>query len=84
MTMTSPESYIDDLKNKSYTELIKVRDRLIREIRYFEKHKEEIMNSEKMIICPSPDVHYWWNLNALGSLFKLLADKCLEEDNEDN
>ena len=78
----SPESYINNLKNKSYEELIKVRDRLIREIRYFEKHREEIMNSE--LICSSPDWHYCWNLNALGSLFKLLADKWLEEDNEDN
>ena len=76
--MISPESYIEKLQDNSYEELLKVRDRLIRKVRHFEKHKAEIMNQE-LVIHPSPDVVYQWNLEALGMLFKLLQEKFNEE-----
>ena len=72
--LKSPLSYIDELKNEPYEKLIKVRDRLIREIRHFEKHQEEIMNKEEML-CPSPDVVHVWNLQVLGHLCTIMSDK---------
>ena len=50
MTMMAPQSYVDDLEGESYEQMIKERDKLIREIRHFEKHREEIMNSEEVYI----------------------------------
>ena len=73
--MISPQSYIDELEDKSYEELIKKRDKLIRQIRHFEKHHEEIMNSEKIYIYPSPDVAYQMNLEYLGALCVLISNK---------
>ena len=83
MTMPCPQSYIDELENAPYEKLIKERDKLIREIRYFEKHREEIMNSEKARICPSPDTVYWWNIEALGYLCTLMSGKLLETDEQE-
>lgn len=39
--MISRESFISEYINKSYKDLLSVKDKLIREIRYFEKHKED-------------------------------------------
>ena len=44
--MISPQSYMEQQKDKSYEELIKERDRLIKDVRYFEKHMAKLMNSE--------------------------------------
>ena len=77
--MISPQSYVDELENESYEKLIKERDKLIREIRHFEKHREEIMNSEEIIICPKPDVIYQVHLEYLGSLCMLISRKFNEE-----
>ena len=79
MTMIAPQSYVDDLEGKSYEQMIKERDKLIRKIRHFEKHREEIMNSEEAQICPSPDVIYQWNLDALGFLCMSISRKFNEK-----
>ncbi len=79
MTMMAPQSYVDDLEGESYEQMIKERDKLIREIRHFEKHREEIMNSEEAQICPSPDVIYQWNLDALGFLCMSISRKFNEK-----
>ena len=79
MTMMAPQSYVDELEDESYETLIKERDKLIREIRHFEKHREEIMNSEEAQICPSPDVIYQWNLDALGFLCMSISRKFNEK-----
>ena len=70
--MISPQSYIGDLKEKRYEDLIKEKDKLIKEIQKFENHK--ISNSE---ICmnPSPEVVYQCNLLYLSELCKLVHDK---------
>ena len=76
--MISPQSYIEQQKDKSYEELIKERDRLIKDVRYFEKHIEKFMNNESGI-HPSPDVKYQIYLDYLGELCKLLSDKFNEK-----
>ena len=79
MTMPAPQGYIDKLDGESYEGLIKERDKLIREIRHFEKHREEIMNSDEEPICPTPDVVYQWNLDALSLLCISIQQKFNEE-----
>ncbi len=73
MTMISPQNYIEKQKDKSYEELVKERDRLIRDVRYFEKHIKEL--TENVCIHPSPDVKYQVHLDYLGELCKLISDK---------
>ena len=77
--MISPEGYVDDLKNETYEKVLKERDKIIREIRYFEKHREEIMNSEECCISVSPDIVYLWNLKYLSLLCTLLYEKFNEK-----
>ena len=77
--LISPQSYVEDLENEPYERLVKERDKLIREIRHYEKHREEIMNSEEGMICPSPDVVYLWNLDCLSLFCMLIRDKFEEE-----
>jgi hypothetical protein len=77
--MISPEGYVDDLKNETYEKILKERDKIIREIRYFEKHREEIMNSEECCISVSPDMVYQWNLECLSLLCTLVSNKFEEE-----
>lgn len=37
MTMTSPEGFIEMLKDRPIEALIKIRNKMIKEVRYFEK-----------------------------------------------
>ena len=39
MTMVAPETIIEECKNKSYKELLAIRDKYLKEIRYYEKTK---------------------------------------------
>ena len=74
--MISPNCFVDKLKDKTYKELLKERDKLIRQIRAFEKDKvPEIEYS----ICPSPEVVYQMNLQYLGELCNLIAEKYNKE-----
>ena len=79
MTMMAPQSYVDELESRSYEQMIKERNKLIREIRHFEKPREETMNSEEEYICPGPDVVYQWNLDALALLCMSISRKFNEE-----
>ena len=79
MSMIAPKSFVDEFEDESYEKLIKERDKLIREIRHFEKHREEIMNSDEEFISPSPDVIYQWNLDALSLLCMTISRKFNEE-----
>ena len=72
--MISPQTFIEELEDKSYEELLKVRDELIVDILYFEKHFEEQMQDE-LRICPSPDLVYQFNLEYLSELCKLISEK---------
>jgi hypothetical protein len=79
--MISPETFIVEYKNKKYSELIKIRDVLIRDIRRFERKKdEEHKEGNMIIICdPSPEVVYQVNLQYLGKLCELIAEKYNQE-----
>ena len=78
MSMVAPETILKEYEGKSYKELLVVRDKYFREIKYFEKNEEELM--KEIIIHPSPDVEYQWNLEFLGKLFPLIEEKFKEEN----
>lgn len=67
--MMSPHMYIKELENKSYKELLKVRDELINEIKEFEDNKVE--HSFK----PSPETMYKVHLQYLSELCLLISNK---------
>ena len=81
--MVSPESYIDEIKDKSYKELLKERDELLEEIKDFEEAKEleneNMIEIPEIIIDPSPEVVYQCNLEYLGELCKLISEKYNKE-----
>ena len=74
--MISPYSYIEEQKNKNYKQLIKERDKLLKEIYEFENNQS---NAEEEIMCPSPEVVYQCNLMYLGELCDLIAEKYNKE-----
>ena len=57
MSMMPAEVYIEELQDKTYKELIEIRDNLLNEIKDFEEHIDEIMTQEPYIF-PSSDVIY--------------------------
>ena len=74
--MISPNCYIDEIKHKSYKELLEERNVLLKSIYLFEN--EEIKQGE-IIYSPSPEVIYQMNLEYLGELCKLISKKYNEE-----
>ena len=67
--MISPKMYVKELENKSYEDLLKVRDELINEIKDFENNKAE--SSFK----PSPKTIYKVHLQYLSELCLLISNK---------
>ena len=63
--MISPVSYIKEQKNKSYKDLLKEKNTLLKEISDFENDK---ISEEEYNINPSPDVIYQCNLLYLSKL----------------
>lgn len=47
--MISPQEFENDLKNESLKNLIKMKNSLIQEIKYFEKNKDVILAQEVTI-----------------------------------
>lgn len=75
--MLSPEAFIKiECENKSYKELLRKRDGLIRQIRAFEKGK---ISEKEYQILPSPATIYRMNLEYLGELCKLISEKYGDE-----
>ena len=74
--MISPGMFIEEHKDKKYAELLPVRDRLIRDIRRFEK---QTYDKRMDAMCPSPEVRYQMHLLYLGELCKLISEKYNEE-----
>lgn len=70
--MISPQNYVDDMKEKCYEDLIKEKDKLIKEIHRFENNK---IADNEFCINPSPEVVYQCNLLYLRELCKLIYDK---------
>lgn len=69
--MMSPESFIKLHKDKSYKELLQIRDKLVEEIWAFERNTHD----SDFYIHPSPEVVYQCNLMYLGELCKLISEK---------
>ncbi len=69
----SPEAFIEEQKDKSYEELLAVRDKLIGVIKDFEEEAEK--DPEDVLVYPSPDGNYYCNLKLLSELCRLIADK---------
>ena len=74
--MISPDDFIDQHSNKSYAELLAVRDELLNDIFAFEKHAYK---TEELLTHPLPEVVYQCNLEYLGKLCELLSKKYNQE-----
>ena len=73
----TPEAFIEEQKEKSYEELLSVRDELIGVIRKFEADDEQ--DPEDVLVNPLVDGNYYCNLKLLGALCNLIAEKFGEE-----
>ena len=74
--MISPSSYIRELKDADYLQLIGKRDELLRYINDFEKKEMAGDRSgEDWIIHPQPDVIYQEYLEYLSELCILMKDR---------
>ncbi len=70
--MISPEEFIEEYKNKSYADLLSIRDEFLEKIRVFENHTYD---SEMVVVHPSPEVVYQCNLKYMGKLCELISEK---------
>ena len=78
--MFSPETYINNQKDKTYWELIEEREVLLKKVKEF----EQFGDNGEIIKSPSPEVVYQCNLLYLSKLFELIEKKYHEEHMEDN
>lgn len=78
--MISPNGYTEMLKNKSYLELIRERDRLIRFLwKYEENEKAGDRSDPAWSMCPGPDVAYQMYFEYLAALCEMMHKKYNEE-----
>ena len=75
----SPEIFVNMQENKTYEQLLKIRDKLIRKIKYFEKHKDDIMDNDILYCSPASEVAYQCNLECLEKLCALINKKYCEQ-----
>ena len=68
--LMSTATFIEENKDKSYEELIVIRDQLIDDIRYYETHADE---NEEMMRFPSPRDVYLYNLEYLVGVCELIS-----------
>jgi len=71
--LISSETLIDRDKDKTYEELLAIRDELIEEIKEFEKEKGP--NHIKIYTMPSQELIYENNLKYLGGICLLISEK---------
>lgn len=69
--MIHPEGYIKMIKDKSYENLLKERDALMKQIREFEDSMDK-PRDDRWMISPSPEVVYQCNLMYLAKLCELI------------
>ena len=74
--MISPEAYVDNIKDKSYKNLLKERDKLIQNLKIFEKHYKNI---DEPTTYPSFEIIYLYNLDYLIEIWKLVKEKYQDE-----
>ncbi len=78
--MIPPEDYIAGLKNKSYPELIKSRDKLIQYLRDYEEKEMAGDRSDPEWYChPLPSVRYQVYFEYLAELCRLMHERYNEE-----
>lgn len=81
MSMVSPEYNIEEItKDKTYKELIKIREEFIASFESFEE--EYVYNpyaNRETNFCPSPEVRYQVNMECLAILLKVMQDRFREE-----
>ena len=77
--MLDPKSVKESLRHASLTEIIKERDRIIREIRKYEKGK---ITEEEFYRDSGPDVVYYCNLSYLSEICGLIQEKIHEEQED--
>lgn len=70
MSVISPGVYRDMHKNDSWEELARERDRLVRRLRHFELHCDELLGDGRAM-DPGPDVFYQCELEFLRELCDL-------------
>lgn len=70
--MINPKGYEEMLEDKTYCNLLKVRDSLIIKIRKFEKDKKRL--DDKGRVHPSPESSYQMNLQYLGKICEKIAE----------
>ena len=75
--MIDPITFREAFKNATIEEIIKERDRIIREIRRYEKGK---IPEDDYCMDPSPEVIYIMNNSYLVELCYLIIKKRKEED----
>lgn len=68
--MIDPFQYVDQYKDASYQEILKFKNELISDITKFEHDFDR--KDPNWTVCPSPDVYYQWNLEALGLIAPML------------
>ena len=73
----TPEQFNENNKDKSYEELLSVRDELIGAIRNYEADAES--DPEDVVVDPLPNENYYCKLKLLGSLCNLIAEKYGEQ-----
>ncbi len=74
--MISPQQFTENYRNAPYLKLIEERDRLIREIRRFEKNEiAGNRNGQEWKYCPSPDVRYQMHLEYLSGICCLMEKR---------
>lgn len=72
--MDSPEVFADECREKSYRQLLAIRDELIKEIYEFEK--TGVSSPEDIsVIAPSPETVYRCNLEYLAKICELISEK---------
>ena len=70
--MMDPKQYVEQFKNSSYLEILKLKNELVSCISEFEhdfNREDPAWNSS-----PAPDVGYQWNLEVLGLIAPMLAE----------
>ena len=77
--MIDPEIFKESLRDESLTEVIKVRDRLIKQIQEYER---EGPAETDISVDPGPDVVYYCNLSYLSEICDLIQEKLHEEQEE--
>lgn len=77
----SPEAFVKNNRDRSYEELLSVRDELISVIQKFEAEAEH--DPEDVLVKPLEDDNYYCNMLLLGGLCNLIAEKFGEKSTQD-